>query len=240
MATLVVVNEPLVTGMVNDRIAQRCVPSFRPCRAAPDRLATAHDARKEGRDPWGPSTGSRQNSGASASQFRRYRLIDWLIRLGDRVRPECESPRIEQVGDRDTEAWGLHFSQSLNSASLIGSGKGQAGGAKHLGRPLFQRRPLGRRSVAPNGFRALPRCPGLLSTEVLVGVVHQGVEPALGPGFGETVRGDPLFQRFPNRKVVPLFSSPALQEPPGTETATRTVRFLETDLRFPRWLEPTK
>src|SRR5207253_11350032 len=64
---------------------------------------------------------------------------------------------------------------------------------------LFQRRQSDRRRVAPIGLRALPRRPGLLGAEIFVSVVHQGIEPALGSCPGETVCGDPLFQRSPNR-----------------------------------------
>jgi hypothetical protein len=39
MAALIVLNEPLVTRMVNYGVVQRCIPSFRPRRGAPSRLA---------------------------------------------------------------------------------------------------------------------------------------------------------------------------------------------------------
>ena len=212
MAALVAMNESLVTRVVNDLEAQCRIPSFRPRRAAPTRGAEAQEATEERSGPQRPKTGSGQKAGASASQFRRHRLIKGLPRLGNRVDPECESSRSEQVGDGTIEAWRLHFSKSVNGASRLGPGMGQAAGGKNLRRPLFQRRPLGRRSVAPIGLRALPRRPGLLGAEVLVRVVHQGIEPALGSCLGEAFSGDPLFQGFPNRKIVLLFSALALQE----------------------------
>src|SRR5205823_4774438 len=91
-------------------------------------------------------------------------------------------------------------------------GMSQTAGCENFPRPFFQRRPFWRCSVAPIGPRAFPRGPGLLRAEVLVRVVHQGIEPALGSRLGETLSDDPLFQRFPEWKIIFLFSALDLQE----------------------------
>ena len=140
MAALVVVNEPLVTRMVNYGVVQRRIPSFRPRRAAPSRLAEAHQARKQRSDPLGPNTRSRQKSGASVSQFRRHVLIELLPRLGNSIDPECERSRFKRLGNRFIEAWRFYCSKSLNGASLYGSGKGQAARSKKI--PAACRREL--------------------------------------------------------------------------------------------------
>src|SRR5580704_5300169 len=100
MAAVVVVDEPLVTRMVNYGVVQRRIPSFRPRRAAPSRLAEPHQARKQRSDPQGPNTRSRQKSGASVSQFRRHVLIKLLPGLGNSIDPECERTRFKRLGNR--------------------------------------------------------------------------------------------------------------------------------------------
>ena len=199
-------------------------PSDRPALRKPDPPQRSRRAKKD--RPTQAGTESGQKSGASLSQFRRHRLIEGLPRLGNRVDPEYQRSRFEQLGNSLSEARRFDCSKCVNSAGLRGSGMGEAAGSKNLRRPLFQRRPSDRRSVAPVRLRALPCRPGLFGTEVLVSVVHQGIEPALGSCPGETSCGDPLFQRFPNRKVD-LFPGTR-----GTETAIRTVRFAEVALRF--------
>ena len=213
MAALVVMNEALVARVVGDLVAQCRVPPFRSRRATQSRFAEAQETREKRSDPQRPRTGSGQKAGASVSQFRRYGLLKGLPRFGNSVDPECERSRFEQVGYGFVEAWRFHGPMSLNSASLLGSRMGQAAGSKYLRRPLFQRRPSDRRRLEPISPRALPRRPGLLCAEILVSVVHQGIEPALGSCPGETVYGDPHFQGFPNRKIVLLFPALALQEP---------------------------
>ena len=162
----------------------------------------------------GPSPGSGQKVGASA-------LAVPSIPLPEGVAPAWRQrrPRVRMLAIRAASVTALlrrgrfHRPKSVNGAGLLGSGTGQAAGGKNLRRPLFQRRPSGRRRMAPIGFRPLPCRPGLLGAEVLVGVVHQGIEPALGSCRGESVSGDPLLQRFPNGKIVLLFPALALQEP---------------------------
>ena len=80
MAALVVVNEPSVTRMVNYGIVQRRIPSFRPRRAAPSRLAEAHQMRKQRSDPLGPDTGSQQKVWAPRffAEICRHVLIELL------------------------------------------------------------------------------------------------------------------------------------------------------------------
>jgi hypothetical protein len=213
MAPLIVMNEPLVTRVVNDLVAQCRVPSFGPRRAPPVRLAETNEAIEKRSDPQRARTGSGQKIGASVSQFIRYGFMKGLPRFGYSVDPERECSRFEQCGDALVEARRFHSSESVNGASLLGSGRGQAAGGKNFRRPVFQHRPSGRRRLVPIGLGALPRRPGLLGAEILVGVVHQGIKPALGSCRGELVSGDPFFQRFPNGKTVPLFPALALQEP---------------------------
>ena len=150
MAPLIVMNEPLVTRVVNDLVAQCRVPSFGPRRAAPVRLAETNEAREKRSDPQRARTGSGQKTGASVSQFIRYGFMKGLPRFGDSVDPECECSRFEQCGDGFVEARRFHRSKSMNSASLLGSGTGQAAGGKNLRRPVFQRRPSDRRRRGAN------------------------------------------------------------------------------------------
>ena len=69
MAPLIVMNEPLVTRVVNDLVAQCRVPSFGPRRAPPVRLAGTNEAIEKRSDPQRARTGSGQKTGASVSQF---------------------------------------------------------------------------------------------------------------------------------------------------------------------------
>jgi len=213
MAPLIVMNKPLVTWVVNDLVAQCRVPSFGARCAAPVRLAEANEAREKRSDPQRAKAGNGQKAGASVSQFIRYGLTEGLSWFGDSVNPEYERSRFEHLGDGFVEARRFHRAESVNGASLFGSGTGQAAGGKNLRRPLFQRRPSYRRRLAPVGLGALPRRPGLFCAEILIGLVHQGIEPAFGACPGETVCGHPLFQSFPNGKTVLLFPALALQEP---------------------------
>jgi len=219
MAALIEMNEPLVTRVVDDLVAECRIPSFRSRHGTPSRLAQAQETREKRTVPQRPESGSGQKAGVSISQFGRHRLRKRLARLGNSFGPERERTRFEQVGDGSINACGFHRSKSMNGASLLGSRIGEAAGGKDLRYPLFQRRPSYRGRVAPIGLRALPRCPGLLSAEILVRVIHQGIEPALGPGTGERVNGDPLFQGFPNRKIVLLLAAATFQEPraPGLQ-----------------------
>ncbi len=130
VAVLVVVNESLVTRMVNDLVSQCRKPSLGTSYAAPTRLAKAEDAGKKGSGPSRAEPWRWRNVDASASQFRQYRFLNGLSRLGYGVDPECERSRFEQSGDRSIETWMLHCPESLNGQSLLGSGMGQAAGAK--------------------------------------------------------------------------------------------------------------
>src|ERR1035438_10632028 len=60
MAPLIVMNEPLVTRVVNDLVAQCRVPSFGPRRAPPVRLAGTNEAIEKRSDPQRARTGSGQ------------------------------------------------------------------------------------------------------------------------------------------------------------------------------------
>ena len=213
VAVLVVMNESLVTRMVNDLVSKCRVPSLGTSFAAPTRLAKAQDADKKRSGPPRAEPRRWRKVDASASQFRQYRFLKGLSRLGDSVDPECERSRFEHIGDRFIETRHFHRPESVNGASLFGSGTGEAAGGKNLGRPLFQRRPSGRRRLSPIGLRPFPRRPGLFGAEVRVGVVHQGIKPALGSCRGELVSGDPLLQRLPNWKVVLFVLGPDI---PGT------------------------
>ena len=51
MTSLVVMNESLVTRMVNDVVTQRRIPSFCPCLGAPIRLSEPQEARKTKAEP---------------------------------------------------------------------------------------------------------------------------------------------------------------------------------------------
>jgi len=166
--------------------------------------------------------GSGQKAGASVSQFIRYGFRNGSPRSGDGVDPECERSRFEQFGDGFVETRHFHRSEGVNCASLLGTGTGQAAGSKNLGRPLFQRRPSDRRRLSPIGRRPFPRRPGLFGAEVYVGVVHQGIKPALGPCRGEVVSSDPLLQRLPNWKTVLLFLALTLQESGAPRLQGRT------------------
>jgi len=212
VAALVVMNESLVTRMVSDLVSQCRIPSFGTSYAAPTRLAKAQDSGKKRSGPSRTEPRRWRKVDASASQFHQYRFLKGLSWLGYGVDPECERSRFEQIGDRSIETWMLHRPESLHGASLLGSGIGQAAGAKDFRGPLFQRRPPGRCRVAPIGFRPFPCRPGLLGAEVAIGVVHHGIEPALGSCRGESVSGDPVLQRPPNAKIVHLFPALAFQE----------------------------
>ena len=90
VATLVVVNEPLVTRMVSDLVSQCRKPSLGMSYAAPTRLAKAEDAGKKGSGPPRAEPWRWRNVDASASQFRQYGFLKWLSWQGYGVDPECE------------------------------------------------------------------------------------------------------------------------------------------------------
>jgi hypothetical protein len=212
MTSLPVMIEALVTRMVNDVVTQRRVPPFRPCCAAPTRLSEPNEAGKQRWSPDSIRIGSRWETRASRSQFSQHRLFEGLPRLRNAVRPKGESPRLEQIDGSVAEAARFHSPKRLDRAGLLSSGMGQVAGREDFRRPFFRRRPPWRRSVAPVGLRAFPRGPGLLGSEVLVRVVHQGVEPALRFCLGETVGRNPILHRSPKRKIVLSFSTLAFQE----------------------------
>src|SRR5207249_5247446 len=152
----------------------------------------------------------------SRSQFSQHRLSEGLPRLGNALRPKGESPRLDQIGGSVAEAYRFHSPQCFDRAGLLGSGIGQTAGLEDLRLPFFRRRPSWWLSVAPFGPRAFPRGPGLLGAEVLVRVVHQGIEPALRSCFGETMSRDPLLHRSPKRNILPSFSALEFQETGAT------------------------
>src|SRR6266849_3258604 len=216
MTPLVVMNEPLVTRVMDNVIMQGRVPSLSSSCVTRLRFPEAHKARKERREPSGIHKRGGQETGTTIAQFVQYQLVQGLFRFGSTIHPKRKTSRFNQIGSSFAEASRFHSTQRFNRTGSLGSGVGQAAGRKNLRRPFFRRRPSCRRSVAPIGFRALPRGPGLFGAEVLVRVVHQRIEPALRSCFGKKVSNDPLLQRFPKRKIVLSFSDVASQETRAT------------------------
>ena len=216
MASLVVMNKPLITRMVNDLVTKRRIPSFRSSWTAPTRLS---ESDKAGKQRWNPDrirTGSRQKTRVAPAQFRQYRLSEGSPLRRNAIHPKRKSPRLEQIGSSVAKASRFHATQCLDGAGFLGPGMGQAPGRENLRRPFLERRPSCRRSVAPIGFRAFPRGPGLFGAKILVRVVHQRIKPALRSCFREKVSGDPLLQRSTKRKMVLSFSAMALQKTRAT------------------------
>jgi hypothetical protein len=212
MTSVVVMNDPLVTRMVNDLVTKRRIPSFRSCRTSPSGLADANKPVKHRWDPQSFKT-RREKIGASAPEFRQYGLRERLGWHGKGVYPKCQSPRLQQTGDSIDEASGSHSPQCLNGAGFLGPGIAQTARREDIRRPFFDRRPFSRRTIAPNGLRSVPGCPGLFCAKVFVCVVHHGIEPALRSCFSEKMIRDPFLQGLPKRKIVLLFSAPEFQEP---------------------------
>ena len=71
MAPLIVMNEPLVTRVVNDLVAQCRVPSFGPRRATPVRLAEANEAMEKRSDPQRARAGSGQEVPRLSAKVQR-------------------------------------------------------------------------------------------------------------------------------------------------------------------------
>src|SRR5579859_3085430 len=163
MASPAVMNESLVTRMVNDLVTQRRIPSFRSRYAAPARLSEPNEAGKQGWSPDSIRKGSRWEDGASRSQFNQHRLSEGLRWHRNALHPKSESPRLDQIGSSVAEASRFHSPQRFNSAGLFGPGMDQAAGRENLRRPFLHRRPCRRWTVAPFGPRAFPGGPGLLS-----------------------------------------------------------------------------
>src|SRR5689334_18715917 len=132
MAPMIVMNEPVVTRVVNDLVAECRVPSFGARFAAPVRLAEANDAREKRSHPQRPRAGSGQKVGASLTQFIRYGFMQRLPRFGDSVDPERECSRFEQCSDGFVQARRFHRAKSMNGPGLLGFGAGQAAGGKNF------------------------------------------------------------------------------------------------------------
>ena len=227
MTSLVVMNESLVTRMVNDVVTQRRVPPFRPRYDPPTRLSEPKEARKQRWSPDSIRIGSRRETRASPLQFSKNRLLERLRRLGNAVHPQRESSRLDQIGDSSAEAPRFHPPQRFNSTGLLRPRMSQTAGRKNLSRPFFQRWPFWRWSVAPVGLHAFPRGPCLLRSEVFVRVVHQSLEPPLSLCFGEVVRRDPLLERTPKRELVLSLPPLIFQEAGATRLQCRTNEIWE-------------
>src|SRR5690348_12821240 len=103
MASLAVMNESLVTRMVDDLVAQRRIPTFRSRYAAPARLSEPNEAGKQWWSPDSIRKAGRWESGTSRSQLNQHRLSERLPWLRNTVYPKCESPRLEQIGSSIAE-----------------------------------------------------------------------------------------------------------------------------------------
>ena len=223
VAALVVMNESLVTRMVNDLVSQCRVPSLGTSCAAPTRLAKAQDTAKSA----GPSRAEARRwrkVDASASQFRQYRFLKRLSRLGHGVHPECERSRFEQSGDRSIETWMIYCSESLNGASLLGSrwpGCGCQGSPKSIV-PASAIWPVprgaNRLSSAPMSSRPAP-CGGPCRRSTSW---HRTSPRLLPRRIGERRPSPPKISKREDCPFVPGFGSPRIR---GTETAIRIVRF---------------
>src|SRR5690348_13205152 len=149
MTSLVVMNESLVTRMVNDVVTQRRVPPFCPRSDAPVRLSEPKEARKHGWSPDSIRIGTRRETRASPLQFGKNRLLERLPQLRNAVNPQHESSGLDQIGDSSAEASRIHPPERFNSTGLLRPGMSQTAGRENLCRPFFQSWPALRWSVAP-------------------------------------------------------------------------------------------
>jgi hypothetical protein len=169
MTSLVVMNESLVTRMVNDVVAQRRIPPLCPRSDAPIRLSEPNKARKHRWSPDSIRIGTRRETGASPLQFSKNRLLERLCRLGNAVNPKRESSRFDQIGDGGAKASRFHPPQRFNSTGLLRSGMGQTAGRENL---AVHSSNVGHFAVECGASRpsCVPTSPGLLHSEVLVRV----------------------------------------------------------------------
>jgi len=187
MAVPIVMDEPMITGMVNDKMAQSGIPSLRVRRVPPFRIAVADEPVKEGRNQiqlWIHAEKTR----VSATEFRKRKLVHRLRQNGDRIDPKRERTRFERFPHCLFKSTRFNSTQCPHSSCLFGSRLRQAARCQNFRGPFLNGRPRLWPVVAPVGIGAFPSGPRLFSSKVFVGVVNQGVEPALSASSRHGVR----------------------------------------------------
>ena len=215
MASLIVMNESLVTRVVEDCKPERRIPSLRPRRGPPNGIPGADKVRKETAPPQRVSGQRRRRS---AAEFTQDRFVKIMSGFGDSVGPKSQRPKFKSIGERFAKPGWLDRPKSPNCPGFCCARVGQTAGGEYFSRPLFKRRPRAGTSMTPICLQAFPSRPGLFDAQVRIRVVHDRIEPALGFCFSEARFGDPLLKRFPGRKVLWFLSAPTLQEAGASRT----------------------
>ena len=218
VASLIVMNESLVTRVVEDCKPERRIPSLRPRPGSPNGIPGADKLRKETPPPQGVSG---QRHRRSTAEFSQHRFVYVMSGFGDSVGPKSQCPKFKNIGERLAETRWLDHPESPNRPGFFRARVGQTAGGEYFSRPLFKRRPRSRACMPPICLQPFPRRPGLLDAEVGVRVVHYRIEPAVSSCFSKARFGDPLLERFPGWEILWFLSAPALQEAGASRTQLR-------------------
>ena len=90
-ASPIVVNESMISGMMNEVIAQGRIPLFGTSRSAPLGFFEANQAKKQGFAPYGIGIRCALEIRAAQAQLVQRRLSKGLLRLVNASEPQRES-----------------------------------------------------------------------------------------------------------------------------------------------------
>jgi hypothetical protein len=196
MTSLPIMKEPLIPRVVGDVVAQCGVPSLASRDCAPFGVAAPNQARQDGRTPQRPRSQDIDCGWTALFHFGPDNRIERVVRFGHAVHPEHQCPPFDNFGHGRLEPTSIHVLHRSHRTGFLRAALSQGVRRRNLEFPLIECRPVGRRGSAPVSFRPLPQTPGLFDTQVLVGVIDEGVEPSFGVCSREAFRREPFLEDF--------------------------------------------
>ena len=201
MTSLPIMKKSLVSRVVGNVVSQRGTPSLSPRSFTPVRLDSANQARERGRTPAAFRSDYTDRAGATVFNFRYNRGIERLVRFQDAVRPKDQPSPFHDIAYRRFEPIVIDVLHRGDHTRLFCEALSECVRGRNVELPLVECRPFAGLGSAPICFRSLPQTPGLFHADILVGVIHHGVEPSTGMCAGEVFRHDPFLEELPDRRM---------------------------------------